>query len=110
MTHLREYDDTLDLDTNQHGTDGPFHVWEHDHTALVHVLWDASRKSLDLHDDADQIATMILRSRWLAGQKAAAKKDAWDQGRESIAIDMMGKPDETGMRPASVNPYLPAAD
>lgn len=102
------YNEDLDLDTNQHGTDGPFHVWEADHTALVHVLWDASRRGLDLRQDADKIASRILGSRWLAGQKSLACKDAWEQGRESIATDMTKAPDETGLRPASVNPYLPA--
>ena len=62
----------LDNDTRQKGTDGPFEPWEGDHTALVHVLWTAKRAGLTLENDFDAIATMILRSRFLAARIAQA--------------------------------------
>jgi len=59
----------VDLDTFQRGTEGPLEHWESDHTSLVHVLWDARRRGLSLENDADEIAGMILKSRWLAAQR-----------------------------------------
>lgn len=80
-----------DLDTQQKGTDGPFEPWEGDHTALVHVLWAAQRAGLTLAGDADEIASMILRSRALAARTAAARADAVERqaeqyDREAAAI------------------------
>lgn len=61
----------IDNDTWQYGgTAGPFKPWEHDHTALVHVLWAAKHEGWTLQDDCDKIAGLILRSRWLAAQIA----------------------------------------
>lgn len=60
----------LDNDTQQKGTDGPFEPWEGDHTALVHVLWAAKHAGLTLENDFDAIATMILRSRFMAARAA----------------------------------------
>jgi len=54
---------TIDGDTLQYGTEPPFHYWEDDHTALVHVLWDAKFQGLSI-DDADALASQIMRSRW----------------------------------------------
>lgn len=38
--------------------------WDSDHTALVHVLWDAEHKGLTL-EDFDKLASHIMRSKWL---------------------------------------------
>lgn len=35
----------------------------------------------------------------------AAKKEAWDEGRESLALDAMRPLDATCMRPTTKNPY-----
>jgi hypothetical protein len=64
------YDRTLDADTLDKGTDGPFQDWEGDHTALVHVLWHAKWDRLDLLDEAEVLADRIVRSRWLAAARA----------------------------------------
>ena len=58
----------LDNDTIQYGTNPPFKDWEDDHTALVHVLWAAKRRGLSLETDFDDIASMIIHSRWLAAR------------------------------------------
>lgn len=63
---------SLDLDTRTKGTEGPFEHWEGDHTALVHVLWAAKHQGLTLEHDADAIASMVLRSRFLAAHTAQA--------------------------------------
>ncbi|WP_203230665.1 hypothetical protein [Agromyces humi] len=60
---------TLDVHTLEKGHDGPFQYWEKDHTSLVHVLWACRHEGLNLHDDADEIATRIRRSRWLTAQR-----------------------------------------
>lgn len=60
----------LDNDTRQFGVEPPFKDWEHDHTGLVHVLWAAKHRGLSLSSDTDEIASMIMHSRWLAAQKA----------------------------------------
>lgn len=62
----------LDLDTRQRGTEAPFEAWEGDLTAFVHVLWDARRQGLTLADNADEIASMLLRSRAMAARTAMA--------------------------------------
>lgn len=59
----------LDVDTRTKGTRPPFEYWEGDHTALVHVLWHAKRQGLTL-DSADDLASMILQSRWAAAYRA----------------------------------------
>lgn len=59
-----------DLDTEMNGVEGPYEHWEGDHTALVHVLWSAKNDGLTLERDADEIASMILRSRWRAADLA----------------------------------------
>lgn len=60
----------LDNDTRAKGTEGPFDYWEHDHTGLVHVLWNVRRLGLTVEDNADEIATLILHSRWAAAYRA----------------------------------------
>jgi hypothetical protein len=69
-THPQTVTAGLDQDTVERGVDGPFQAWEGDHTALVHVLWSAKHDGLTLDKDADAIASMILRSRWLAAERA----------------------------------------
>lgn len=59
-----------DNDTAAKGTEGPYEYWEGDHTALVHVLWAAKHSGLTIMDDADTIASMILRSRFMAARIA----------------------------------------
>lgn len=59
----------------KYDTAGPFEPWESDHTALVHVLWDAKRRGLTL-DDADEIAGLIRQSRWMAAAEADAASRA----------------------------------
>lgn len=46
--------------------------WDCDHTALVHVLWDARREGLSLEHDADQIASNIMRSKWMRAARQQA--------------------------------------
>jgi hypothetical protein len=62
----------LDNDTRQKGVEGPFEAWEGDHTALVHVLWAAKHDGLTLAKDFDEIASMILSSRFLAARVSQA--------------------------------------
>jgi hypothetical protein len=38
--------------------------YDSDHTALVHVLWEARRRGWTL-DDYDEVAALIMRSRWM---------------------------------------------
>jgi hypothetical protein len=64
------YDRSLDVDTLQKGTEGPFEDWEGDHTALVHILWHARWDGLDLAADAEVLADRIMRSRWIAAARA----------------------------------------
>lgn len=37
--------------------------YDSDHTALVHVLWEAKHKGLTL-DDFDELAALIRKSKW----------------------------------------------
>lgn len=37
-----------------------------------------------------------------------ARADAWDEGRQSVAIDMLKPSTESGMKLATSNPYRPA--
>lgn len=47
--------------------------WDSDHTALVHVLWAAKRNGLTLDSaDAAELASFIMRSKWLRAVKAHA--------------------------------------
>lgn len=64
-------DRRLDLDTQQKGVEGPFESWEGDHTALVHVLWHARSDGLIPREtDCDDLASRIMRSRWMAAARA----------------------------------------
>jgi len=61
------------------GAEG-FRRWESDHTALVHVLWAMGIRG----SQADQLATVILHSRWYAATLSAARTP--HQGRIEAAI------------------------
>lgn len=104
---MRSHDLRLDNDTNEYGTTGPFKDYEGDHTALVHVLWAAKRRGLNLEDDADAIANMIMRSRWLAAQVNTAKAAAWDQSRETFGTDLLKPFGANGINDlwSTPNPY-----
>jgi hypothetical protein len=80
-----------DPDTLQHGTRPPFKDWESDHTALVHVLWSAAHQGLTL-DDADEIAHMVLGSRWMAAREHQAA-DAARAAVLQLVADQPGIPD-----------------
>lgn len=43
--------------------------------------------------------------RWLAEHERQVAEKAWDEGRESVAADMVRPLDESGMRHSSTNPY-----
>lgn len=62
----------MDNDTEQYGVAGPYKPWESDSTGFVHILWAARRAGLTLEKDADEIATMVMGSRWLQAVKAHA--------------------------------------
>lgn len=66
----------VDLDTEQHGTDAPFEPWDHDATSLVHVLWHLKHAGQRLGTDNEEIGATIVSSRWLAAQRADAKRIA----------------------------------
>jgi len=55
----------LDLDSRTYGLSEPFELWEADSTGMVHVLWDARRRGWTLEENADEIAALVMRSRWL---------------------------------------------
>jgi len=50
-----------------------FDPWDSDHTALVHVLWEASGKGLTLAK-ADELASHIMRSQWMRATRHHAKE------------------------------------
>lgn len=70
--HRQEAESRLDPDTLTKGTSGPFDYWESDHTALVHVLWNARHLGLSLEDNDSEIAALILHSRWAAAYRASS--------------------------------------
>lgn len=49
-----------------------FEVWESDHTALVHVLWDHGMKGTE----ADDLASKIMRSKWMKATRVHAVERA----------------------------------
>jgi hypothetical protein len=80
-----------DGDTLQYGTNPPFEHWESDLTALVNVLWSAAHQGLTL-DHADEIAHMILGSRWMAAREHQAA-DAARAAVLQLVADQPGIPD-----------------
>ncbi len=91
MAHDTKYDEDLDLDldldldTIQKGIAAPFEVWEGDHTAFVHIVWHAKSRGWTLRDNDAKIASAILRSRAMAAQKAAARRDALNDAARQVA-------------------------
>jgi len=59
---------TVDDATREKGNAPPFSPYEGDLAALVHVLWDAKNAGLTIAENADEIAVMITRSRWLSAR------------------------------------------
>jgi hypothetical protein len=50
--------------------------WDSDHTALVHVLWEARRKGLTVND-FDELASLIMQSKWMRAVRLhAAEREA----------------------------------
>lgn len=49
--------------------------YDSDHTALVHVLWEARHKGLTL-DDFDDIASLIMKSKWMRAVRLHARERA----------------------------------
>jgi hypothetical protein len=49
--------------------------WDSDHTALVHVLWASRREGLSL-DDFDELASRIMRSKWMHAVRLHARDRA----------------------------------
>lgn len=52
-----------------------FDPWDSDHTELVHVLWNASAKGLDV-SQADALASYIMQSHWMRAVRHHAKDGA----------------------------------
>lgn len=46
--------------------------WDSDHTALVHVLWGVDHDGLTLKEDTDEIASRIMRSKWMQAVRVHA--------------------------------------
>lgn len=57
-----------------HTSEAAIQPYDSDHTALVHVLWEAKRRGWTL-DDADEVAAIIMRSKWLEAVKIHATED-----------------------------------
>ena len=62
----------VDHDTAEWGTASPFQCWEGGRSALAMVLLDAHRMGLNLADHTDDVAGMLLRSRWFAAATHAS--------------------------------------
>ncbi len=62
-----------DRNTIERGVEPPFEPWEADSTALRHVLISVLADGYRFERDADVIAGIILRSRWLAATKHFAQ-------------------------------------
>lgn len=54
-------------------TDEKIEPWDSDHTALVHVLWDARRGGIGVSDPAE-LASLIMRSKWMRAVRQHAKE------------------------------------
>lgn len=53
----------------------PIQPYDSDHTALVHVLWEAQRKGLTI-SDPDALASLIFQSKWIKAVRLHAKERA----------------------------------
>lgn len=71
---------------HDHGSAPTFRLWEGDHTDLVRLLNAARAKGLSLmSSDADELAEMILASRWLAAREAHAVTRAEEQRKDPLS-------------------------
>lgn len=55
--------------------DEPIQPYDSDHTALVHVLWAIRREGLTL-EDFDEVASRIMRSRWMRAVREHVSRTA----------------------------------
>jgi hypothetical protein len=53
-------------------SDEEIQPWDSDHTALVHVLWEAERCGIS---DADELASHIMRSAWMKAVRLHAAEE-----------------------------------
>lgn len=97
-----------DNDTAQRGLEPPFDYWESDHTGLVHVLWAAERQGLVLGEDDDEIARLILRSRWFAATKDVAQREGRDLAN-CTDNDAVERKDDITLEAATALPWPEAA-
>lgn len=61
-----------------------FEPWDSDHTALVHVLWEAKRMGLTV-DAYDALASHIMTSSWMAAVRLHAREAALREVSTSTA-------------------------
>lgn len=54
-------------------SDEQIQPYDSDHTALVHVLWEAQRKGLTV-SDADALASHIMGSKWMRAVRLHARE------------------------------------
>lgn len=54
-------------------TEDAIQPYDSDHTALVHVLWEAQRRGLTV-SDPDALAALIMRSRWMRAVRLHARE------------------------------------
>jgi hypothetical protein len=47
--------------------------YDSDHTALVHVLWQAQRGGITI-SDADALASLIMQSKWMRAVRLHARE------------------------------------
>lgn len=47
--------------------------WDSDHTALVHVLWQAERAGITIRDP-DELAQAIMTSKWMQAVRQHAQE------------------------------------
>lgn len=53
--------------------DSEIKPWDSDHTALVHVLWEARGKGMGV-ERADELASHIMRSKWMRAVRRHARE------------------------------------
>jgi hypothetical protein len=61
------------------GAQSDIQPWDSDHTALVHVLWQAEHNGLSL-DRPDDLAQHIMTSRWMQAVRLHADSAPLRQG------------------------------
>lgn len=68
----------------------------------IESAYVASRLALT---DGNEDARSEEAHRWLAEHDRQVAERAWNEGRTSVALDMARPIDDSGMRPATINPY-----